>query len=59
VDSTIAAVFPAVMETMHAGYWKISSRAAINGRRYREISSSSAQRDLYRRICRNEPHQTT
>jgi len=22
------------METIHAGYWKISSRAAIKGRRY-------------------------
>jgi len=25
------------METIHAGYWKISSRAAINGRRYRRF----------------------
>lgn len=36
-DSTIAAVFPAAMETIHAGYWKILSRAAINGCRYRRF----------------------
>ena len=29
-ERAVAAVFPAGMETIHAGYWKISSRAAIN-----------------------------
>ena len=27
---TVAAAFPAVMEAVHTGYWKISSRAAIS-----------------------------
>src|SRR5258707_3781608 len=31
VERTVAALFPVAMETIHAGYWKISSRAAING----------------------------
>jgi hypothetical protein len=30
-ERTVAAAFPAIMETIHAGYWKSSSRAAING----------------------------
>jgi hypothetical protein len=29
VERTVAAVFPAAMESIRAGYWKISSRAAI------------------------------
>lgn len=40
---TVAALFAAAMETIHTGYWKISSRAAINGYRCRRISSSSGQ----------------
>jgi hypothetical protein len=30
-ERTVAAVFPATMETIQTGYWKISSRPAING----------------------------
>jgi hypothetical protein len=50
-ERTIAAAFPAAMETIHAGYWKISSRAAINVR-LTQISSSSAQEPL-RKISLN------
>jgi hypothetical protein len=41
-ERIVAAVFPADMETIHAGYWKTSSRAAIDG------SSSNAQGNLGR-----------
>jgi hypothetical protein len=30
-ERTVAAAFLAAIETIHAGYWKVSSRAAING----------------------------
>jgi hypothetical protein len=30
-ERTVSAAFPAIMETIYAGYWKSSSRAAING----------------------------
>ena len=33
---TVAAAFPAVMEAVHTGYWKISSRAAIYKRQITE-----------------------
>jgi hypothetical protein len=33
----VAAAFRAAMETIHAGYWQISSRAAINGYRWRRF----------------------
>jgi hypothetical protein len=41
-DRAIAAPFPAAMETMRAGYWKLVLRVAINKHRS-QISSSARQ----------------
>jgi len=44
---TVAALFPAIMETIRTGYWKISSRAAI-WLPVSKISSSNAESNLGR-----------
>src|SRR5438067_11661651 len=49
-ERTVAAVFPAAMETIHAGYWKISSRAVINGynsRRFHRVTPRATWGEYY------------
>ena len=40
---TVAAVFPAAMETIHPGYRKMSPRAAMHGGALSQISSRNAR----------------
>ena len=48
-ERTVTAVFPAAIETIHAGYWKSSSRAAINewhSRRFHRVRPGGASAGL-------------
>jgi hypothetical protein len=48
---SVVTVFPAAMEIIHAGYWKISSRGAINEYHRLRFLSNNAQARGYHSIA--------